>query len=424
MRYWAFINNKVLGPFEKEKIKEIPGLGTNTLLCPEGHRGDQSGDWQPANMIPDISSLFQANQLPRLSSGSSTQTAPTEKPSFAPPKNRESTPVPFTPPRNSSPPPIAREEIFASQSTPSPIQKPPEDPQAKHKISELEESLRQAQAKMSKQEQDIQALANRLDQTSRNTAQFQDKTRQLEDQLRQAETKLRFTPPPTPPPVTASLSPRESLEFISSQATAMEETSTKSGGTKKNFQPHLRRPISSMATEERSGTVFKILLTLALLALGGGAFLWFQGPSKTPLDQPMESTSSPSSLSSIPQTTTSLPQTSFETQPSLGANPAEQETLKWTKGYYLIQKGKTLSKEIDPRDGFSWTATRIADGIYHVTVGQYLFEADMRNMALKGLNPHSVTVLEDRPPPQKQIQKKQTKPTKNPPRSKYKTRRY
>ncbi|MBU2573925.1 MAG: hypothetical protein KKH28_07615 [Elusimicrobia bacterium] len=54
MRYWAYINNEVLGPFEKEKLTKLPNFGRSSLICPETPAGEQRPDWKEASAYPEV----------------------------------------------------------------------------------------------------------------------------------------------------------------------------------------------------------------------------------------------------------------------------------------------------------------------------------------------------------------------------------
>ncbi len=63
-RYWVFQNNQVVGPHDAEELAQLPGYGPDTLVCSEGRKGTNMGDWQRASMMPELSvSLMKASQL-------------------------------------------------------------------------------------------------------------------------------------------------------------------------------------------------------------------------------------------------------------------------------------------------------------------------------------------------------------------------
>lgn len=70
MRYWIFQNNQVNGPFEPDDLAQVPGYSAEALVCPEGRRGTNMGDWQRAGMVGELSvSLLKAAQLSAMPVG-------------------------------------------------------------------------------------------------------------------------------------------------------------------------------------------------------------------------------------------------------------------------------------------------------------------------------------------------------------------
>lgn len=53
MRYWAYIDKEVRGPFEKEKLAALPGFGAASQVCPEGSPDGQNG-WKAASAFPEV----------------------------------------------------------------------------------------------------------------------------------------------------------------------------------------------------------------------------------------------------------------------------------------------------------------------------------------------------------------------------------
>ncbi|GHT39499.1 hypothetical protein FACS189437_03010 [Bacteroidia bacterium] len=57
MRYWVYINDKVTGPYEEDKISALEGFTPDTLICSEIIEEGSAQEWVPANSvlpIPDI----------------------------------------------------------------------------------------------------------------------------------------------------------------------------------------------------------------------------------------------------------------------------------------------------------------------------------------------------------------------------------
>ena len=64
MKYWIFQNNQVGGPYEPEDLTQLPSFSAESLVCPEGKKGTNMGDWQRAGMLPELShSLVKSTQL-------------------------------------------------------------------------------------------------------------------------------------------------------------------------------------------------------------------------------------------------------------------------------------------------------------------------------------------------------------------------
>ncbi|MDE2038393.1 MAG: hypothetical protein KGO96_02610 [Elusimicrobia bacterium] len=55
MRYWVFQDNQVSGPFDPEELSQVPGYGSETMVCPEGRRGTNAGDWRRAGAVAELS---------------------------------------------------------------------------------------------------------------------------------------------------------------------------------------------------------------------------------------------------------------------------------------------------------------------------------------------------------------------------------
>ncbi|MBI5629362.1 MAG: hypothetical protein HY921_00580 [Elusimicrobia bacterium] len=64
MRYWVFQNNQVLGPYEPDDLSHLPSYSGEALVCPEGRKGTNMGDWQRACLVSELSvSLVKAREL-------------------------------------------------------------------------------------------------------------------------------------------------------------------------------------------------------------------------------------------------------------------------------------------------------------------------------------------------------------------------
>ncbi len=58
MKYWAYVNNEILGPFEKEKLLELPSFSPSLLVCPQTPVGEKTEDWKEASTYPELSALI------------------------------------------------------------------------------------------------------------------------------------------------------------------------------------------------------------------------------------------------------------------------------------------------------------------------------------------------------------------------------
>ncbi|MBI3547972.1 MAG: hypothetical protein HY078_02860 [Elusimicrobia bacterium] len=79
MKYWLFQQNQVLGPYDGEEISQVKGFSAESLVCPEGRKGTEMGDWQRAGIVSEL-----AECLLRSAGRVATATRPTE--SLLPPE--------------------------------------------------------------------------------------------------------------------------------------------------------------------------------------------------------------------------------------------------------------------------------------------------------------------------------------------------
>lgn len=63
MKYWAYVNNEILGPFEKEKLLELPAFAPSLLICPQTPVGEKTEDWKEASSYPEISAVIGAGTM-------------------------------------------------------------------------------------------------------------------------------------------------------------------------------------------------------------------------------------------------------------------------------------------------------------------------------------------------------------------------
>lgn len=76
MKYWAYVNNEILGPFEKDKLLELPSFSPSLLVCPQTPVGEKTEDWKETSTYPELAALIGA--------GAGKASAPAPQPAPAP----------------------------------------------------------------------------------------------------------------------------------------------------------------------------------------------------------------------------------------------------------------------------------------------------------------------------------------------------
>ena len=84
MKYWAYVNNEILGPFEKEKLLELPAFSPSLLVCPQTPVGEKTEDWKETSTYPELAALIGA--------GANKASSPAPAPQPAPAPAQESAP--------------------------------------------------------------------------------------------------------------------------------------------------------------------------------------------------------------------------------------------------------------------------------------------------------------------------------------------
>ncbi|MFA6584678.1 MAG: hypothetical protein WCS77_10310, partial [Elusimicrobiaceae bacterium] len=144
MRYWAYINNTVAGPYETEKLAEVPGFTLETLLSPEFPPDGTNPDWKPASAL-GISSEPPADKTTEtmVSPSKISSESPTETPVES---TKAEDPFDQSPALTAEPVPAANVNPFAQFDAPAP--KPEPAPfQSEPGISLPEISLKQTDGK-------------------------------------------------------------------------------------------------------------------------------------------------------------------------------------------------------------------------------------------------------------------------------------
>lgn len=98
MKYWAYVNNEILGPFEKGKLQELPSFSPSLLVCPQTPVGEKTEDWKEASTYPELSAL--------IGQGSMAHSASAPE-SFAPPPSAQAAPA-------AAPEPVSKPAIETS----------------------------------------------------------------------------------------------------------------------------------------------------------------------------------------------------------------------------------------------------------------------------------------------------------------------
>ena len=63
MKYWIYQDNQVKGPFDRAQIGKMKGFDAESLVCPEGRKGTEMGDWQRASSVAELSLLIQSDRV-------------------------------------------------------------------------------------------------------------------------------------------------------------------------------------------------------------------------------------------------------------------------------------------------------------------------------------------------------------------------
>ena len=58
MKYWAYVNNEIKGPFEKEELLKLEGFNNSTLVCPQSPVEEDTKEWKEASNFPELISTI------------------------------------------------------------------------------------------------------------------------------------------------------------------------------------------------------------------------------------------------------------------------------------------------------------------------------------------------------------------------------
>lgn len=74
MKYWVYLNNEVIGPFDEEKLSEVTGITPETMVCPENISEENKPKWKPYGSIPGFKKEYEgsteAEKKPDIGEGS------------------------------------------------------------------------------------------------------------------------------------------------------------------------------------------------------------------------------------------------------------------------------------------------------------------------------------------------------------------
>ena len=105
MKYWAYVNNEILGPFEKEKLLELPSFSPSLLVCPQTPVGEKTEDWKEAATYPELSALLGSGaslSVPKAAPTPEARPAPEQPPEFSQPAAEHAAGTTFKPMVSSS----------------------------------------------------------------------------------------------------------------------------------------------------------------------------------------------------------------------------------------------------------------------------------------------------------------------------------
>ena len=149
MKYWLFQNNQVAGPFDRVELSNTPGFSAESLVCPEGRKGTQMGDWQRAGVMAELAETLL--KMARVPAGAAAGGGS----SFLPPE------------------PTLRDLAVLGT--------------LQEKVSLLENSLSSLHEELRAREEEISGLKVELSQKGAETAEMQSKVGDLELKLNAAE---------------------------------------------------------------------------------------------------------------------------------------------------------------------------------------------------------------------------------------------
>jgi len=58
MHYWIYQDSRILGPFAREDVLSVPGVGQGSLVCEGSATGAADQDWKPLDSVPELAGLL------------------------------------------------------------------------------------------------------------------------------------------------------------------------------------------------------------------------------------------------------------------------------------------------------------------------------------------------------------------------------
>jgi len=397
MRYWIYLDNKVQGPFEKERLASLTGFGSSSMVCEEGKPG-QGQDWKPAARIPDLKDLLSdtapaqspPQPSPKPEPQIKTQPAPEPKPTPAP-----ATQVP-------SPQPVAASAPSASGTEPPPVLGTPPtlaeyesgglvrlqasaaQPVLESQPAASASDSAQSQERLQDYERQIQELKSALEEKSKTITSLEDKLRSASAASGPAPTPATTTPPATTQPApTATAPPQEQKAPEPIPAQDMQKSPEPKPEPKKS--PPLKKKPTPQPQKTGPSAISRLLkagfkIVLAGLVLGAialalpyagealpqplrAALLSFRNSLPADIKDALPPLPTPASRSKktkkMPAPETKAPSMSF-------SDPKALEALTLVKNHFLQEQDTTLVLAMDPEGRYRWSSESVSEGAYRI----------------------------------------------------------
>lgn len=265
MKYWLFQSNQVLGPYDRDELASTAGFSPESLVCPEGRKGTQMGDWQRAGVVSELAeTLLRMARVPAAAGGSSTG-------SFLPPE------------------PTLRDLAVLGT--------------LQEKVALLENSLSSLHEELREREEESQALKVELSQKSAEAAELQSKVADLEVRLSGADALKEDL--------------AKTKEFQQSETKSVEELRTQLDSVRAELQSSVGRmeETQEKLREDLSGRIAKVKEEAASSMRAAPAPAPSPRPAAAPAPKPLPA----SPAAAIPDAVPFELPTPGEEPPALGA---------------------------------------------------------------------------------------------------------